>query len=81
MLGGNQWVGGGHGKIIPPVGMGHLPSEEEGGLVFRFRLVEFLNGDQVTSHGEDDKVVHRVHLAHPVRRLKLATDPPKNGLP
>ena len=36
MFGGNPWVGGGDGKIIPQVGLGDLPSEGEGGVVFPF---------------------------------------------
>ena len=63
-FGGNPWLGWGDGKIIPPVWLGDLPSEGEGGVVFSFRTVNFLKGDHVTAHGEGEKVVHREHLAH-----------------
>ena len=75
LLGGNPWVGGGDGKIIPPVGLGDLLSEGEGGVVFPFRNVKFLKGDHVTSEGEGDKVVHRVHLAHTLPGLTLPLPP------
>ena len=78
MFVGNPWVGGGDGKIIPPVGLRDLPSKTEGGVVLLFKNVKFLRGHHVTSQGEGDKVVHRVHLAHTLPGLTLPL-PPHNS--
>ena len=74
VLEGNPWVGGGDGKIIPP-GLEDVPWKAEGGVVLLFTKVKFLKGDHVSSQGEGDKVVHRVHLAHTLPRLTLPLPP------
>ena len=67
---------GGDGKIIRPIGLGHLLSAKEGGVVFPFKTAKDLKGDHVASQGEGDKIVHRVHLAHNLLGLTLPMPPP-----
>ena len=45
VFGGNPWVGGGDGKIIPPVWLGDLPAEGEDGVIFPFMNVKFMKGN------------------------------------
>ena len=42
VLGGNLWVYGGGGKMIPLVGLGDLPLKVEAAVVLPFRNVKFL---------------------------------------
>ena len=61
---GDPWVGGGDGKIIPPVWLSDLLSKGEAGVVLLFRQVKFMKGNHVTSQEEGVKLVHMIHLAN-----------------
>ena len=65
VLGGNPWVGGGDGKIIPPVGLRDLPTKGDGGVVapkhcgdhLHFRILEaFLSSPFHSEHFEYTQV-------------------------
>ena len=59
------------GKILPPVWLGDLPLEGDGGGVLLFTNVKLVKGDHMAARGASNKVIHRVHLAHPLPRITL----------